>query len=73
MSHQADPQERIVKLELLVTHLERDLAALNAVLIDQQKQLDAVRRLLTHWEVRLGKSLAPSEPFDPQAERPPHY
>jgi SlyX protein len=65
--------DRVVELELLVTHLQRDLDTLNGVLLDQQKQLDALGRLVARLDDRVTRLGDEDEPRDPVEERPPHY
>lgn len=65
--------ERMVALELLVTHLQRDFEMLNAGLIDQQKQLDALRRLLERLSERLVPADDSAAARSPEDETPPHY
>jgi SlyX protein len=70
----SDPrEERLVSLELLIMHLERDLGALNAALLDQQKQIDSLKRVLSRLEDRVSQMSDDSEPREPGDERPPHY
>ena len=39
--------DRVTELEILVTHLQRELAELNQVATDQQRQIDALGRQVT--------------------------
>ena len=67
-------EERLVELELLVTHLERELGTLNSVLSDQQKELDVLKRLVSRLDSRVSRlSDDEEEPRDAVQERPPHY
>ena len=67
-------EERLVELELLVTHLERELGTLNTVLSDQQKELDVLKRLVSRLDSRVNRlSDDEEEPRDAAQERPPHY
>jgi uncharacterized coiled-coil protein SlyX len=69
-----DPrEERLVALELLVTHLERDLGALNSALLDQQKQIDSLKRKISRLEERLTQIPDDGGPRELGDERPPHY
>jgi SlyX protein len=65
--------QRLIDLELIVTHLQRDLDQFNTVLIEQQKQIDLLKRSL----VRLNEQIEDLRPQDdersPQSEKPPHY
>lgn len=67
-------EERLVELELLVTHLERELGTLNSVLLDQQKEIDVLKRLVSRLDGRVSRlSDDDDEPRDAAQERPPHY
>jgi uncharacterized coiled-coil protein SlyX len=68
-----DSESRITELELLVTHLQRDVDALNSVVVEQQKQLDGLHRLLTKLDHRVEEFFDGEETRDPVAEQPPHY
>ena len=65
--------DRIVALELLVTHLERDLATLNSALLDQQKEIGTLKRTIERLDDRMSRMAAPEESRNPAEERPPHY
>ena len=67
------PDDRIVALELLVTHLERDLGTLNAVLLEQRKEIESLKRLISRLDDRVTRLAEEDEPRDPAEERPPHY
>ena len=54
-------------------HLQRDFETLNAVVLDQQRQLTRLQQLLTRVDDRLNRLSLEEEQRDPQAERPPHY
>jgi len=65
--------EQVVELQLLVTHLQRDMETLNQVVLEQQRQLDHLRLLLGRIDDRLVQMSPDSPSFDPGSERPPHY
>lgn len=65
--------DRVVELETLVMHLQQDLATLNGVVIDQQKQLDSLTKRITKIDVRVARLGDDDESRDPLDERPPHY
>jgi uncharacterized coiled-coil protein SlyX len=67
------PEDRLVALELLVTHLERDLGTLNSVLLEQRKELEALKRKIDRLDDRVTRLAEEEEPRNPAAERPPHY
>ena len=73
MAATEDPHTRIVELEMLVTHLQHDVQTLNGVILDQQKQLDKFREVLSRLDDRVTRMGDPAEKFDPHLERPPHY
>jgi SlyX protein len=72
MSSPHDPAQRLVDLELLLTHLQHDVEQLNAVVIAQQQELERLQRSLGKLQDRFDQSAEP-EPRDPLQERPPHY
>ena len=72
MSPSKSVEERIVAIELLMTHLERDLGVLNSVLLEQQKEIDGLKRMLGHLDDRLTRLADEDEPRRAD-ERPPHY
>jgi len=67
------PEDRLVTLELLVTHLERDLGVLNAVLLEQRQEIDSLKGMLSRLDERVTRLATEEEPRDPDEERPPHY
>jgi uncharacterized coiled-coil protein SlyX len=73
MSSSQPLEARIVSLELLVTHLERDLGTLNSAVLDQQKDIVTLKRLITRLEERIACLGAEDEPRGADEERPPHY
>jgi uncharacterized coiled-coil protein SlyX len=66
-------EARIVSLELLVTHLERDLGALNSAVLDQQKEIVTLKRVISQLEERIARLGTEDEPRSADDERPPHY
>jgi uncharacterized coiled-coil protein SlyX len=64
---------RFVSLELLVTHLEQDLGALNSAVLDQQKEIDTLKRVISRLEEQIARLGADDETRDADDERPPHY
>jgi len=73
MSDNSPLADRVLELEMLVTHLQRDLETLNSVVLDQQKQLDALRQLISKLDNRVTGLGEGDEPRDLREERPPHY
>lgn len=65
---------RVTKLEELFTHLQRTVLELNQVLIEQGQRVDALQARLAQLASAVAERVAePARPFDPVAERPPHY
>ena len=66
--------ERVTKLEELFTHLQRTVLDLNQVLIEHGQRVDAMQAKLAQIASAVEERIAePARPFDPEAERPPHY
>lgn len=65
--------ERIVGLESVVAHLQREMEQLNEVLIEQASGLQTMRQQLNELETRLISSEDDRPEFDPRLDRPPHY
>lgn len=66
-------EPRVVELETLVMHLQHDLESLNAVALEQQRELDHFRRMLTRIDDRMSRLDSGEERIDPVSEKPPHY
>ncbi|MBW3540152.1 MAG: SlyX family protein [Planctomycetes bacterium] len=62
-------EQRLIEVESLVAHLERDLRVLSETVYRQQNELDRVRGALQ----RLEGGSAVDEDAAPADERPPHY
>jgi len=67
-------EERLVDIELKLTHQEDTVDALNKIVYEQQKKIDELEKLLTAL-ARQVKDTANSvgEPRTIENERPPHY
>ena len=69
--------ERIADIEAKLAFLERTVEDLSTVVLDQGRELEALRRRLERSEaLAAARSAAggPEEaPGDPALERPPHY
>lgn len=66
-------EERLIALELLITHLEREHDAMNATLLDHERTIEELKRHIERLENRV-TGLAEAEPArNPAEERPPHY
>jgi SlyX protein len=65
--------DRLINLELLLTHMQHDLEQLSQVVYRQQTELDALRKELTRLDSRVVTLAEGPETRDPLAEKPPHY
>lgn len=63
-----------MELETLYTHLQRTVGELDGVVLDQQRQIDALERKVAALKLELS-TLASSvvEERKPEDEKPPHY
>lgn len=70
----ANANDRLTSVELLLTHLQHDFEQLSQVVFRQQAELDALRKELVLLDSRV-VTLATEVPEvrDPLAEKPPHY
>jgi SlyX protein len=66
-------EDRVMNLELLLTHLQHDLEQLSQVVFRQQAELDSLRKELTLLDSRVVTLSEGPETRDPLAEKPPHY
>ncbi len=65
---------RVTKLEELFTHLQRTLLELNEAVIECHRRTDLLDARLSRLASAVVEQTAgPERPFDPEAERPPHY
>ena len=66
--------QRVTDLEMLFTHLQRSVQDLDKVILDQQKQIDALRAQIGRLLLQLEQFAEPAlEPRRIEEERPPHY
>lgn len=66
--------QRLIRLEELVTHLERVSQTLNDVILLQEKRIDGLERTIGKFEFKLDSlSTRITEGGDPLDEKPPHY
>lgn len=67
-------EQRVERLEELVTHLEETLRVLNEVVVQQANQLDKITKHLQHFSTELRDVREQmAEKRNPDEERPPHY
>lgn len=64
--------QRIVEMEMSLTHLQRDFDALNGVVLEQQAAIEAISAQMLQLKSKLDASSDP-EVRDAESERPPHY
>jgi uncharacterized coiled-coil protein SlyX len=67
-------EQRVVTLEMLLTHLQRTVAELDGVVLEQATKVTSLERLVDMLTGRL-KELTSSLPGEslPEDEKPPHY
>lgn len=65
--------DRITELEILLTHMQEDFQKLNAVVLDQQREIEALTKNLDRLDSKVDKLGDEPEKRDPVQERPPHY
>ena len=70
MADADSPAERLVELENRTMHQERLLDELNAMVVEQGKQIDRLTRELTQLEAKV---TAGGEEAGSHDEKPPHY
>lgn len=70
-------EDRLERLELRLAWLESTKDELSHELYRQQREIETLRLRVTQLQDRLEAALAEAAeeqtPFDPAAERPPHY
>jgi len=68
------PDDRIERLESVITHLQKQVYELDAVIISQQRVIDAMQRDLKR--IALSSQAMQDSVYErrtPEEERPPHY
>ncbi len=65
--------DRVVELELLVTHFQNDLEKLSEAMWQQHKELEFVKGEIKRMVALVAVAGQESEQRDLQDERPPHY
>ena len=73
MADADDLAERLLKIELAVSHLERLFEQLNESVLDHAAAVRIMRMDLDAIQARVEDSASESEMRDPGDERPPHY
>ena len=65
--------DRVVNVELLLTHLQHDFEQLSQVVFRQQAEIDALKTEVAKLSTRIVTLADNPEARDPQDEKPPHY
>ncbi|MCA9085743.1 MAG: SlyX family protein [Planctomycetaceae bacterium] len=69
-----DPlEERLIRIESALAHLQHDIESLNNSLSLQFRRLQGFEARFVRIEQELESFVEPPEVRDPEAERPPHY
>lgn len=63
--------ERMVHIELLLMQLQRDVEQLNKALLDQQGEVDELKRALHRLVSTMQDDVGEPRPLE--EDRPPHY
>ena len=66
-------EERLIALETALAHVQREVEQLNSVLLEQQREVDAVRRAIELLKSQSVEQTESAEKSNPLEERPPHY
>lgn len=66
-------EERLLKLEMALAHLQRDFEQLHQVALELQKELRLSTVRLQRLEQRFEQMGEDPEVRSPESERPPHY
>ena len=70
---ESEVDDRIIRLETAVAHLQHDLEQMHQALVSLHAELKGSRDQLGRLERRLQQLGEPPEMRDPGEERPPHY
>ncbi|MBA3314547.1 MAG: SlyX family protein [Planctomycetota bacterium] len=66
-------QERLTAIETLLMHMQHEFEQLNAAILGQQRDLDALRKDMDAIRGHVERLEAGPETRDPKLEKPPHY
>ncbi len=69
----SDNEDRLVRLETLLAHLQQDIEQINGSLMHQLTRLREMDQRFIRIEHELELLHQPTEQRDPQEEQPPHY
>ena len=68
-----DTDQRLTDLEIKASYADDLLDTLNALVAQQQEQIDMLLREVSRLRQRGGDDGQPAGPRDPRDELPPHY
>jgi SlyX protein len=66
-------EERLIDIELKLTHQEDTVDALNKIVYEQQKKIDQLEKLLTALARQVKDNASSTSERTIDNERPPHY
>ena len=69
----SENEDRLVRLETLLAHLQQDIEQINESLMHQLTRLREMDQRFIRVEHELEQLNQPGERRDPQEEQPPHY
>lgn len=73
MSENSLSAERLTAIETLLMHTQHELEQMNAALLGQQRDVDALRKELERLRGHVDRIEMGPETRDPKLEKPPHY
>jgi len=73
MSETSLSAERLTSIETLLMHMQHELEQMNAALVGQQRDVDALRKDLERLRGDIERIELGPETRDPKLEKPPHY
>ena len=69
----ADADDRLLRLETAVAHLQHDFERIHSVALELQDELRLLTNRLARSELQLQRFVTSDEAPLPENERPPHY
>ncbi len=70
---ETNSDDRVINVELLLTHLQHDFEQLSQVVFRQQAEIDTLKTEVAKLSTRIVTLADDPEARDPQDEKPPHY
>lgn len=65
--------EKVVSLETTLMHLQHEFEQLNSVVLQQQREIDAIKLKMQGLSDKVVELELPAEQSDMTGEKPPHY